>query len=123
MGGSRDDSQPGIFDIFREFEYDFELIRRTQELGPEFPEAFKGDPDGHPDEDWEVFRGRVEILLLQAEDEGFRVDQVMNFKMRQGADGLWRIVRWIDDPLAGDCGDGAAKPVGDITWSGVKLFR
>ena len=47
----------------------------------------------------------------------------MNFKMRQGADDLWRIVRWIDDPLAGDCGDSAAKPVGGLTWSDVKRLR
>jgi len=46
---------------------------------------------------------------------------VMNFKMRQGEDGLWRVVRWIDDPLAGDCGDGAlGKPASRLTWSAVK---
>jgi hypothetical protein len=28
MGGSRDGSQPGIFDIFRDFDYEFQLIRR-----------------------------------------------------------------------------------------------
>ena len=62
MGGSRDGSQPGIFDIFRTFEFDFELIRRSQELGPEYPSNpdNPNDPDAHPDEDWEVFRGRVE---------------------------------------------------------------
>ena len=65
----------------------------------------RGDPDGHPDEDWEVFRGRVEMLLLKTSDDGFRVNQIMTFKLRQGEDGLWRIVRWIDDPLVGDCGE------------------
>lgn len=61
------------------------------------------------------------ILLLEAEGEGFRVDQVRNFKMRRGVDGLWRIVRWIDDPLAGDCGDGAlAKPGARLSWAGMK---
>ena len=47
----------------------------------------------------------------------------MNFKMRQGADSLWRIVRWIDDPLAGDCGDSSGKPAGPIPWSAVKRLR
>ena len=68
-----------------------------------------------------MIRGRVEILLLDPDGDGFRVEQVMNFKMRQGASGLWRIVRWIDDPLAGDCGDGAlAKRTGFPNWSGLK---
>ena len=101
--GPRDGSSQGIFDIFRTIEYEFIPIERTTELGRDFPLAFEGDPDGHPDEDWEVFRGRVQILLLEAPDEGSRVDQNMNFKLRQGADGLWRIRRWTDDALAGDC--------------------
>jgi len=105
MGGSRDGSRPGIFDIFRTFEYEFTPIRRYTELGPEFPEAFEGDPDGHPDEDWEVFRGRVFMLLLEAADEGFRVEQEMSFKLHQKDDGLWTIIRWVNDPLAGGCGD------------------
>jgi|TARA_B100000809_G_scaffold6424_1_gene6475 hypothetical protein len=121
MFGARDGSSPGVFDIYRQIEWSFTQSRRDTEQGRDFPKAFEDDPDGHPDEDWEVFRGRVEILLLEAEDEGFRVDQVMNFKMRQGEDGLWRVVRWIDDPLAGDCGDGAlGKPASRLTWSAVK---
>jgi hypothetical protein len=124
MFGSRDGSNAGVFDIYRQIEWNFTQSRRETEPGRDFPAAFEGDPDGHPDEDWEVFRGRVEILLLEAEDEGFRVDQVMNFKIRQSEDGLWRIVRWIDDPLAGDCGDGAlSKPAGRSTWAGAKQVR
>jgi hypothetical protein len=123
MFGARDGSRPGIFDIYRQIEWTFTQSRRSTEQGRDYPKAYEEDPDGHPDEDWEVFRGRVEILLLEAEDEGFRVDQVMNFKMRQGDDDLWRIVRWIDDPLAGDCGDGSAKPTGGISWSAVKRLR
>jgi hypothetical protein len=124
MFGSRDGSNAGVFDIYRQIEWNFTQSRRETEPGRDFPAAFEGDPDGHPDEDWEVFRGRVEILLLEAEDEGFRVDQVMNFKVRRGDDGLWRIVRWIDDPLAGDCGDGAlSKPAAGSTWAGAKQAR
>lgn len=121
MFGSRDGSELGIFDLYRNIEWSFQQSQRYTELGRDFPEAFEGDPDGHPDEDWEVFRGRVEILLLEAENEGFRVDQVMEFKMRKGSDGLWRIVRWIDDPLSGACGDSAGKPAAAATWSGVKV--
>ena len=33
--------------------------------------------------------------------------------------GLWKIIRWVDDPLSGDCG--AAKPiVGLSSWTTVK---
>ena len=106
LGGSRDGSRPGIFDIFRSFEFDFQLIRRSVELGPDFPDAFEDDPDGHPDEDWQVFRGRVQMLMLDENGDGFRVDQIMTYKLRAGDDGLWRITRWIDDPLSGDCGTG-----------------
>jgi len=121
IGGSRDGSQPGLFDIYRNFDFDFELINRTVELGVEYPIAFEGDPDGHPDEDWEVFRGRVKMLMVDENQDGFRVDQVMTYKLRQSEEvvpadttdtgevipeqKLWKIARWIDDPLSGDCGD------------------
>ena len=82
MGGSRDGSQLGIFDAFRDFTFDFELTRRFQELGSEHPESFPGDPDGHPDEDWEVFYGRVQMLMLDENGDGFRVDQFMTYKLR-----------------------------------------
>lgn len=118
--GTRDGSTRGIFDIFRTIEWTFEQSQRYTELGRDFPEAFEDDPDGHPDEDWEVFRGRVEILLLEAADEGFRVSQVMNFKMRRGADDLWRITRWVDDPLAGDCGETSRPVATGEAWSLVK---
>ena len=121
MFGARDGSSLGVFDIYRDIEWTFTLSRRDTEQGRDYPYAYDGDPDGHPDEDWEVFRGRVEILLLEAEDTGFRVDQVMNFKMRRGDDGLWRLVRWIDDPLVGDCGDDdAGKRTAAIAWSTAK---
>ena len=124
MFGARDGSRPGVFDIYRQIEWTFTQSRRHTELGRDYPAAYDGDPDGHPDEDWEVFRGRVEILLLQAEDEGFRVDQVMNFKMRRGEDGLWRIVRWIDDPLSGDCGEGKPAAAEVDSWGRIKAsFR
>ena len=44
LGGSRDGSREGIFDIFREFEYDFQLIQEYIEIGADYPEAFEGDP-------------------------------------------------------------------------------
>ncbi len=119
LGGSRDGSRPGIFDIFRSFEFDFQLIRRGVELGPDFPDAFEGDPDGHPNEDWQVFRGRVQMLMLDENGDGFRVDQVMTYKLRLGEDGLWRITRWIDDPLSGDCGAGK-QPAQLFDWSTAK---
>ena len=125
MGGSRDGAKAGIFTKFRTFEYEFSLISRSVELGRDYPKAFTGDVDGHPDEDWVVFRGRVNMLIIDENNDGFRVEQVMNFKMRQGKDGLWRIIRWIDDPLSGgtECGSAAqGKPVaeGRVSWAEVK---
>ena len=133
MAGSRDGSEPGIFDVFRTIEYEFELIRRSTELGRDYPKADENDIDGHPDEDWEIFRARVRILLLVEEDEGFRVNQVMTFKLREDEDGTWKIIRWADDPLAGDCGGGgdegggeeankpvAAGPIASAPWSVIK---
>lgn len=102
--GNREGTSREVFDLFREFQFDFSLIRRSQELGPEYPFAFDGDPDGHPQEDWAVYRGRVQMLMLDDVGDGFRVDQVMTLKLRQGEEGLWRIIRWDDDPIAGDCG-------------------
>ena len=63
------------------------------------------------------------ILLLKEADEGHRVDQVMTLKMRKGDDDLWRIVRWLDDPLSTDCSeDESAKPAGGPAWSSVKAI-
>lgn len=130
--GSRDGSSQGIFDIFRTVEFDFTLQERKEEFGFEHPDAFENDPDGHPDEDWAFFQGRVQILLLENDNDGFRVDQTMTYKMRllrpdelQDSDivpeltdeeraelvannqSLWRMRRWDNNALAGgnDCGD------------------
>ena len=104
--GNRQGTSRGVFDAFREFRFDFSLIRRDRELGPEYPYAFAGDPDGHPHEDWEVYRGRVQMLMLDDVGDGYRIDQVMTFKLREDAEGLWKIVRWDDDPIAGECAGG-----------------
>ena len=120
IAGSRDESSKGLFDIFRDFSYDFELIRRSRELGAEFPEAYEGDPDGHPDEDWEVLYGRVQMLMLDENGDGFRVDQFMTFKLRQDEEGHWRMVRWLDDPPGGLC-VGAGKILAEaVTWGQIK---
>ena len=122
--GTRDGSSQGIFDIYRTIEWGFHLSRRSTERGRDHPMSYENDPDGHPDEDWEVFRGRVTILLLKDAEDGFRVDQVMTFKMRKGDDGLWRIVRWMDDPLSTDCGENESpKPAGGRSWSSIKALH
>ena len=118
--GSRDESSKGLFDIFIEFHYDFELIRRSRELGSEFPETYEGDPDGHPDEDWEVLHGLVRMGMLENNREGYRVDQFMTFKLRQDEKGNWRMVRWIDDPLNGPCGGAGKILVEEDTWGRIK---
>ena len=121
MAGSRDGSQPGIFDVFRDFTYDFELTRRSQELGSEHPEAFPGDPNGHPDEDWEVFYGRVQMRMLDDNGDGFRVDQFMTYKLRLDPDdSLWKIVRWINDALEGNCGGASKRSANAFSWAALK---
>ena len=104
--GTRDGSHRGILDIFDTFDFNFSVVAngRSTELARDYPDAFPGDPDGHPDEDWEVFRGRAEMLMVDHQGDGFRVNQVMTYKLRKDAEGLWRMIRWADDPLSGDCG-------------------
>ena len=48
IAGSRDGSTKGLFDVFRDFSYDLELHRRSQELGSEYPEAYEGVPTAIP---------------------------------------------------------------------------
>jgi len=119
MGGSRDGSRKGIFDIYRTFEYDFTLLSRGVELGSEYPDAYPGDPDGHPDEDWQTFRGQVEMVILDENGDGFRVNQIMTYKLRLDADGLWKMIRWVDDPLSGDC-EAGKWTLGRLSWAAVK---
>ena len=78
------------------------------------------DPDGHPDEDWEVFSGRVQMLMLDENGDGYRVEQVMTFKLRLDEKGLWRMVRWIDDPLNGPCGGAGKILVEEDSWGRIK---
>jgi hypothetical protein len=119
MGGSRDGSQKGIFDIYRSFEFEFALLTTSIELGAEYPEAYTGDPDGHPDEDWEILRGQVEMLIQDDNGDGFAVVQVMTYKLRLEEDGLWRMIRWVDDPLTGDC-ETSKIPADLLRWSDLK---
>ncbi|NKB72203.1 MAG: hypothetical protein GKR89_34425 [Candidatus Latescibacteria bacterium] len=115
----RRDGSSGIFNRYRTFDFEFDQISRTTELAINYPDAFPGDPDGHPDEDWEVVRGRVVMRLLDIAGDGFLVDQLMTFKMRQSQEGLWKIIRWDDDPLSGDCR--VAKTGTDrASWMAVK---
>lgn len=118
--GSRDGDTKGLFDIFSDFSYDFELHRRSQELGSEYPEAYEGDPDGHPNENWEVFYGRVQMLMLDENGDGYRVDQFMTFKLRLDEEGVWRMVRWLDDPPGGLCVGAGKILVEASTWGQIK---
>lgn len=124
--GSRDDredsssTEKALFDIFNEFHYDFHLLYRSQELGSEHPGTFLGDPDAHPDEDWEVFNGRVQMLMLDENGDGYRVDQVMTFKLRLDEEGIWRMVRWLDDPPGGLCVGAGKILVEEDTWGRIK---
>ncbi|MDE2735066.1 MAG: hypothetical protein OXI72_11775 [Gemmatimonadota bacterium] len=121
MVGSRDGSQPGIFDVYRDFDFDFELRRRDQELGSEHPESFPGDPNGHPDEDWELFYGRVQMRLLDDQGNGYRVDQNMTYKLRLDPDdSLWKIVRWDNAALEGDCGGAGKHSANSFSWAALK---
>ena len=119
MGGSRDGSRDGIFDIYRTFEFEFALLAPSVELGEEYPEAYPGDPDGHPEEDWVVFRGQVEMLILDENGDGYRVYQIMTYKLRQTDEGLWTLIRWVDDPLSGDC-EAGKRPADQLPWASAK---
>ena len=90
------DAVRNIFDIFTTFEFNFIASRRDVELGIEYPGE---GPDAHPDEDWDVFFGPVEMFMLDDNGDGFIVNQNMTFKLRKDpATGLYTIIRWITHP-------------------------
>ena len=63
------------------------------------------------------------MLLLDENGDGYRVDQNMTYKLRLDPnDDLWKIVRWIDDPLGGaDCGAVAGKRLANaLSWAALK---
>lgn len=123
VGGSGDEESPGIFDIFRTtFEFTFNASSSSTELGVDHPGSGADGPDSHPDEDWRVFRGSVQMLMIDPNGDGYRVDQTMTYKLRQteaGGQAVWRIIRWEGDLLAGDCGIGKAAPQAS-SWGQVK---
>ena len=95
------------------------IVLRCGRLSIENPNAFEGDPDGHPDEDWEGFRGRVAMLVTDENGNEFWSYQIMTFKWRLGDDGYWKLVRWINDPIS--CEDSNA-PTGNCpSWGSIKL--
>lgn len=58
-----------------------------------------GEEDDHPGEVWVVFSRPVDMYMYNyAKDEGYKVNQQFDIKLRRGEDGLWRIVRWVDYP-------------------------
>ena len=90
------DAVRNIFEIFTTFEFGFIASRRTIEPGIEYPGE---GPDAHPDEDWDVFFGPVEMFMLDDNGDGFIVNQNMTFKLRQDpSTGLYTIIRWITHP-------------------------
>ena len=111
MTGVQTCALPIFFDISLTFEFDFTLhdSGRSTELGRDYPKAFDTDPDGQPDEDWEVFRGRVQMLMIDDKGDGFRVDQIMTYTLRDRCN--WKIIRWINDPPSSELGD---------TWGLIK---
>ncbi|MBI4530998.1 MAG: hypothetical protein HY709_05695 [Candidatus Latescibacteria bacterium] len=111
-----------IFEIFNTFTFEFTLGRQSIELKEEYPATFPDgslNEDGHPNEDWVVWYGRVQMTMLDETGEnGFAVDQNMTFKMRRSNDVAkdpqtgeimkdangnplyrWTIIRWVDDPV------------------------
>ena len=57
-------SDQGIFDIYQTLEFEFIVVDSLIAAGEEFPISSEGDPDAHSDEDWKVYSGRSQILLL-----------------------------------------------------------
>ena len=59
--------------------------------------------------------------MLDENGDGYRVDQVMTFKLRQDEKGGdWRMVRWLDDPLNGSCVGAGKILVEPSTWGRIK---
>ena len=76
----------------------FQVIQFTFYHGNPRIELGENAPDIHPDEDWVVFEGTVNVYLYhdESKEHGFYVNQTMIFKLREDSEGYWVIVRWID---------------------------
>lgn len=108
-----------IFRTYSTFTFDYRPVFQRIEPKEEYPATLPdGTPneDGHPDEDWVVMYGLVQMTMRDETGEnGYDVSQKMEFKLRKtsevakdpktGAvlndpDGnplyLWKIIRWID---------------------------
>ncbi len=76
----------------------FEIIQFTFDYGKPWIELGEDNPEEHPDEDWVVFKGTVDIYLYsdESKEHGHHVNQTMIYKLREDSEGNWTIVRWED---------------------------
>jgi Zn-dependent protease with chaperone function len=93
--------QEGVFKRADAVGFDFELERFYREKGRDFPKAYAGDPDGHPQEDWQVLSGQASWVVKTVSGQQHSWRQDVTLKLRQ-VEQDWRIVRWGDAPLG--CG-------------------
>ena len=109
IGGSPYSSYGGIFDAFGDIQayylqiFDHGFTRRQGRYDYQVPHV---PPDG---EQWLWVYARFKVNLLNhltsdgnATFRNYYVDQLTRIYMREDEDGLWRIVRWLADPIQRD---------------------
>ncbi|MCD6170244.1 MAG: hypothetical protein J7J76_06850 [Candidatus Latescibacteria bacterium] len=76
----------------------FQVIEFTFYHGKPQIELGEDKPEEHPDENWVVFEGTVDMYLYSDEtkEHGHHVNQTMIYKLREDSEGMWTIIRWED---------------------------
>ena len=109
IGGSPDGSHGGIFNAFDDIQtyylqvFDHGFTRRQSRYDYQAPHI---PPDG---EQWFWVYARFKVNLLNhltSDGDGlfrnYYVDQTTRIYMREDEDGLWKIVRWLAEPIQWD---------------------
>jgi hypothetical protein len=88
-----------IFDDCTTFVFTPSFVSLEKEYGINIPDIPQGEKisDEHPDEIWYIYNYDISMDMYLKSYGDIKVQQFMKFVMVMDSEGLWSIIRWIDE--------------------------